>query len=228
MLADVQPGFRRRRRRRELSSSTTTDLRAYREVVPDVVGILHLQGGYVDRLGRQGVCACSTTSRWGRTWFAALPRRVSARATCRSCIHGLSWRRARRHDVLGRQRRVPDAAVLPAEGFGLRVAAFADAGSLWNYVGPTSWSVTGERINGNAGLCDLGAERCQSCAVRTRQRHVRPHFGRRRPDLGFAVRSAPVRLFAFPITKAALRPGPAVPVRRRNHVLISAAARPRL
>ena len=28
------------------------------------------------------------------------------------------------------------------------VAAFADAGSLWNYVGPTSWSVTGERING--------------------------------------------------------------------------------
>ncbi len=29
---------------------------------------------------------------------------------------------------------------------GIKVAAFADAGSLWNYKGPTSWSVTGETL----------------------------------------------------------------------------------
>jgi outer membrane protein insertion porin family len=29
---------------------------------------------------------------------------------------------------------------------GIKVAAFADAGNLWNYQGPTSWSVTGETL----------------------------------------------------------------------------------
>ena len=34
---------------------------------------------------------------------------------------------------------------LPKE-IGIKVAAFADAGSLWNYQGPTSWNVTGETL----------------------------------------------------------------------------------
>jgi len=34
---------------------------------------------------------------------------------------------------------------LPKE-IGIKVAAFADAGSLWNYAGPTSWNVTGETL----------------------------------------------------------------------------------
>ena len=35
---------------------------------------------------------------------------------------------------------------LPKE-IGIKVAAFADAGSLWDYqVGPTSWNVTGETL----------------------------------------------------------------------------------
>jgi outer membrane protein insertion porin family len=29
---------------------------------------------------------------------------------------------------------------------GIKVAAFADAGSLWNYKGPTTWNVTGETL----------------------------------------------------------------------------------
>jgi outer membrane protein insertion porin family len=37
--------------------------------------------------------------------------------------------------------------------FGMKVAVFADAGQLMNYVGPTSWSVTNETLtpsgNGN-------------------------------------------------------------------------------
>jgi outer membrane protein insertion porin family len=35
---------------------------------------------------------------------------------------------------------------LPKEA-GLKGAIFADAGSLWDYKGPTSWNVTGETIN---------------------------------------------------------------------------------
>ena len=30
---------------------------------------------------------------------------------------------------------------------GLKVAAFADAGSLWDYKGPTFWAVTGEKVS---------------------------------------------------------------------------------
>ena len=30
---------------------------------------------------------------------------------------------------------------------GLKVAAFADAGSLWDYKGPQFWAVTGERVS---------------------------------------------------------------------------------
>ena len=29
---------------------------------------------------------------------------------------------------------------------GIKVAAFADAGNLWSYKGPTSWNVTGETL----------------------------------------------------------------------------------
>jgi outer membrane protein insertion porin family len=39
---------------------------------------------------------------------------------------------------------------------GLKAAVFADAGSLWNYQGPTSWAVTGESVSncppGSAGF----------------------------------------------------------------------------
>ena len=34
---------------------------------------------------------------------------------------------------------------LPKE-IGIKLAAFADAGSLWNYRGPTYWNVTGEQL----------------------------------------------------------------------------------
>ena len=32
---------------------------------------------------------------------------------------------------------------------GIKVAAFADAGSLWNYTGPTGWAATGEVVSGS-------------------------------------------------------------------------------
>ena len=35
---------------------------------------------------------------------------------------------------------------------GVKVAAFADAGSLWNYVGPTTFPATGEVLSGS--FCD--------------------------------------------------------------------------
>ena len=59
---------------------------------------------------------------------------------------------------------------------GIKVAVFADAGSLWDYKGPTIWSVTGETLQ-------VGLDSQSMIRV----------VGRRRPDLGFAVRAAALR-----------------------------------
>ena len=40
---------------------------------------------------------------------------------------------------------------MPKE-IGIKIAAFADAGSLWNYQGPTSWAATGETLQVADGM----------------------------------------------------------------------------
>ena len=135
---------------------TTVDLRAYREVIPDVVGVLHLQGGYVTGWGGKDLRMLDHFQMGPNLvrGFAPIGYRSARPDAAR--LYGLSGRRARRLDVLGRQRRIPDAAVLPAEGLrragrGLRRCRFA-----LELRGPTFWSVTGERINGNADCATWG------------------------------------------------------------------------
>ena len=99
---------------------TVVDFRSYYEVVSDLVGILHLQGGDMFGLTKgpnwriaTAMCACSTTSRWAPTWSAAFSRPASVRATSPP---------ARPNDalggthVLGRQPRSAISVLLPAQG----------------------------------------------------------------------------------------------------------------
>ena len=75
--------------------ASTVDVRAYYEVVSDLVGMLHLQGGDMVgscRRASTAKCACSTTSRWAPIWCAASSRPASVRATSR---------RATSNDALG-------------------------------------------------------------------------------------------------------------------------------
>ena len=88
---------------------------------------------------------------------------------------------------------------------GLKAAVFADAGSVWDYKGPTFYSATGETMLFADDKTD-------------------PLVGRRRPDLGFAIRSDAVRLFV-PDHQRRLRQGAAIPFRRRHQILIAAAER---
>ncbi len=106
---------------------------------------------------------------------------------------------------------------------GVRVAAFADAGSLWNYVGPTI--LVGHRrsaINGSL-TARPGARPSPiriPCPVDNGM-NVRSSVG---VGLIWDSPFGPLRFdYSFPLTKAALRPGAAIPLRRRNFVLISAA-----
>ena len=73
---------------------------------------------------------------------------------------------------------------------GIKVAAFADAGSLWNYVGPTSFPATGEVLSGS--LCDI-----PPCPVDNAM-HVRSSVG-----VGLLWESpfGPLRFdYSFPLT----------------------------
>ena len=60
---------------------TVADFRTYYEVVSDLVGVLHLQGGNMIGLSGPEPCGCSTTSRWGRIWCADSSPRASVRET---------------------------------------------------------------------------------------------------------------------------------------------------
>ena len=60
---------------------TVADFRTYYEVVSDLVGVVHLQGGNMIGLNGAEPCGCSTISRWGRIWFADSSPRASVRET---------------------------------------------------------------------------------------------------------------------------------------------------
>ena len=174
---------------------SAVDAKYYTPLVADIVGLIHLQGG-ISTSSAAASCACSITSRWVRTSFAALRRTASVRAI----INPFGTR-----DALGGTKYWGASAelqmpfwFLPKE-VGLKGSVYADAGGLWDYKGPTSWAATGEvNVPGcirptqassttaaNAGTC-LGLQYDDG--------NRRPHLGRCRLDLGFAVRSAALRL----------------------------------
>src|SRR5262249_10547820 len=82
---------------------------------------------------------------------------------------------------------------------GIKVAAFADAGSLWNYQGPTTFPATGEVISGS--FCPTfgpGIPNSVACPVDNAM-HVRSSVG-----VGIIWESpfGPLRFdYSFPLTK---------------------------
>jgi Omp85 superfamily domain len=194
---------------------TTADLYSYREVFPDIVGVLHLQGG-------RSQAWAETTSRWGPIWCAVLPRgNWTARSDAVS-VHRHPGGCPGRHVLLGASFELQTPLYFLPKDAGIKVAAFADAGSLWNYTGPTIFPAAGEVISGN--FCPTFGPGIPQCgAVSDRQRHACSHVGRAAPDLGIAVWAAAPRLFV-PAHKGALRPGSAVPLRRRHEILNPPAA----
>jgi outer membrane protein insertion porin family len=74
---------------------------------------------------------------------------------------------------------------------GVKLAAFADAGSLWNYVGPTTFPATGEIISGS--LCST-----PPCPVDNAM-HIRSSVG---VGLIWDSPFGPLRFdYSFPMTK---------------------------
>jgi len=96
-----------------------------------------LQGAICCRW-RAMICACSTTSILVRRWCAASPRAASVRAMCRTGPARSETRR--RHNYVGGTIEVQFPIWGLPKDIGLRGALFSDAGSLWDYRGPTNFS----------------------------------------------------------------------------------------
>ena len=134
---------------------TTGDLKLYDEVLPDIVGLFRLQGGWATGWGGQNLRMLDH--------FQAGPNMVRGFAPAgfgpRDLTPGTN------NDALGGSLywaatvEFQTPLWFAPKDFGMRFATFMDAGQLLDYKGPTSWDVTGEQLttcnNGIVGqLCN--------------------------------------------------------------------------
>ena len=120
----------------------TADMRTYYEVFPDVVSVLHLQAGAINPWGGQQLRSLDHFQMGPNLVRGFAPSGIGPRdltsPTMDAVGGSLFW-------GASVEAQTP-LYFLPKE-IGIKLAAFADAGSLWDYRGPTYWSVTGESLN---------------------------------------------------------------------------------
>ncbi len=140
---------------------TAADVWGYHEVVSDVVSALHVQGGYVTGwgCGRNDNGSLLTSPpeclrmldqfQMGPNLVRGFaPAGIGPRDLTNFALTGTG-------DALGGSMYWGASLELQTPLYflpkdtGIKVAAFADAGSLWNYSGPTGWAATGETISGS-------------------------------------------------------------------------------
>ncbi len=121
---------------------SSIDTRNYYEVFPDVVGVLHLQGGHIGSWGSKDLRMLDHFQMGPNLVRGFSPSGIGPRdlttGTTNDALGGSMYWGA------SLEAQTP-LYFLPKE-IGIKVAVFADAGSLWGYKGPTSWNVTGENL----------------------------------------------------------------------------------
>jgi outer membrane protein insertion porin family len=121
---------------------TTADTRNYYEVFPDVVGVLHLQGGVMNGWGGQQLRMLDNFQMGPNLVRGFAPSGIGPRDiapyTTQDALGGTMYWGA------SLEAQTP-LYFLPKE-IGIKMAVYADAGSLWNYQSETSWAVTGETL----------------------------------------------------------------------------------
>jgi outer membrane protein insertion porin family len=119
---------------------STIDARQYAEVLPDVVGLLRLQGGHVTSWGGEGLRMLdhfqnSSNLVRGFATGGFGPRdlrcETNSNINCDPLGGSLYW-------AATAEVQTP-LYFLPKE-VGVKLAGFVDAGSLWDYKGPTSYN----------------------------------------------------------------------------------------
>src|SRR6478735_3507328 len=177
---------------------TTGDLYSYREVFSDIVGLVHLQGGQVAGIG--GDLRMLDHFQMGPNLVRGFaPAGIGPRDLTQFPFTGILGDALGGTYYWGASLELQTPLYFLPKDAGIKVAAFADAGSLWNYTGPTVFPATGEVISGN--FCPTfgpGIPNATPCAIDNGM-HVRSSVG-----IGLIWESpfGPLRFdYAFPLSK---------------------------
>jgi len=130
---------------------STVDARYYHELFGDLIGFIRVQGGHVTNWG-SGNLRMLDNFQMGPNLVRGFapsgfgPRDLTAGTTNDAIGGTLFW---------GASFEVQIPMYFVPKEAGMRLAAFADAGSLWDYQGPTYRLSTGERLTCPAGSTDV-------------------------------------------------------------------------
>ncbi|MEZ5789009.1 MAG: outer membrane protein assembly factor BamA, partial [Xanthobacteraceae bacterium] len=118
---------------------TTFDSRLYNELIPDVVSVLRLQGGHVTGWGGQELRMTDHFQGGPNIVRGFRPAGFGPRdltpGTNQDALGGsMFW---------GASFEVQTPLFFAPKDFGMRLAAYADAGQVWDYKGPLTWPEKG-------------------------------------------------------------------------------------
>jgi outer membrane protein insertion porin family len=125
---------------------TTTDIRSYYEPIQDVIGVFRLQAGYIYGWGSDGLRMLDHFQMGPNLVRGFAPSGIGPRdltvGTTNDALGGsMYW---------GTSVEFQTPMFFAPKEVGIKLAVFADAGSLWNYRGPTCWTVTNECLTPSA------------------------------------------------------------------------------
>jgi outer membrane protein insertion porin family len=166
------------------------DLYAYYEVISDVVSLVHLQGGAIS--GWDGGLRMLDHFQMGSNLVRGFaPAGIGPRDLTQLPFTGVYGDALGGTYYWGASLELQTPLYFLPKDAGVKFAAFADAGSLWNYVGPTTFPATGEVISGS--ICST-----PPCPVDNAM-HVRSSVG---VGLIWDSPFGPLRFdYSFPMTK---------------------------
>jgi outer membrane protein insertion porin family len=128
---------------------TAADFYAYHEVVSDVIGTLHLQGGHITGWGGNGLRMLDHFQMGPNLVRGFAPAGIGPRDLTQFPFTGVLGDALGGTMYWGASLEFQTPLYFLPKDSGVKVAAFADAGSLWNYTGPTVFPATGEVLSGN-------------------------------------------------------------------------------
>jgi outer membrane protein insertion porin family len=133
---------------------STIDAKYYAPLVADVVGLIHVQSGILNSAGNSQLRMLDQFQMGSNLVRGFAPNGIGPRDLTFYPYTGTG-------DALGGTKYWGASAelqmpfwFLPKE-VGLKGAVYADAGSLWDYQGPTSWAATGEVNSPTCPTCGL-------------------------------------------------------------------------
>ncbi len=133
---------------------TAVDAKTFTPLVSEIVGLVHVQGGVLNQIGSNGLRMLDHFQMGSNLVRGFASNGIGPRDITYASLGATG-------DALGGtaywgasyELQMP-FWFLPKE-VGLKGAVYADAGSLWGYKGPTSWTATGEVNSASCPTCGL-------------------------------------------------------------------------